>query len=169
MDRTYVLTIKNDTKDTSPQQKQLGGAGGISMAEEVDTPTPTTNRAFDMLGKLVGTKAVMGYAMQGIDYRVSQVGLFTGSQQTQQRTQYVYSRAKSIATSTASGAMVGGGVGAVAGLLYGVISTVMNDTITRNTDEITAQYNRNYEMQTQNLQSARATFSGSRRQNATME
>lgn len=169
--KTYELILRNETE--RKVAKDVGGAGGIQTADGANESTGGEVSSSDasaekILKQVFGYKAVKRVVSTAISYQVSTVQLRTGSSEAQQRAQMAYSigsQVFNIGESVVMGAVVGNLPGAIVGAILGITNTIWQYEMQQNT--LNLQHT--LEQNAQDLSAQRATISGSRYQNATME
>ena len=160
MEREYTLTIKaeNLTADNkSPIASD--GMSGAGSTESKGLLTKEGAAAFAV--GFAAYKTVKSFATQVINYKVSTVSLRTGSNELQQRADFINEVAQKglgILETTTAGALVGGLPGALVGLAIGSLHTAVG--FIQNQDKINLQYELEQETIQRNI--IRAGARGSR-------
>ncbi len=169
----YVLIIKNET--TESKTDKLGGAGGVANVAGESTGGAKKSSASATAGKIVnsvfGYQAVKSAVNQVVAFNVSMVQTRTGSVAQQQKASFVYSRAQTavgILEATAMGAITGGPVGAIGAFAISALSAVVNFGMSYTLESQRLREESNLETISRDMSAQRATYSGSRYQNATM-
>lgn len=127
MKREYTLTIKAQglqKETTSPIASPNGGSG----TQEESSGLLSKDGAKAFMKGFAAYKTVKSFVTQAVNYEVSIVSLQTGSQELQQKAEFINSvvqQGVGILETVGAGALVGGLPGALIGLTLGTMHTVI--------------------------------------------
>ena len=139
MERNYTITLKNDTS-TSKSNPIANNEGKSDTQNAKESVSKENIKALGTA--LVAYRTVKSFAVQNINYNVSTVALRTGSNEMQERANFINSMAQKgvgIIESVGIGFATGGAVGAIAGLLLSTAHTAVSYMQAQNTINLQQQ------------------------------